>query len=182
MSMSMSMSTPTQTHCADVSVSKSSNYSRLMYVCMYGSVCMQLEGSEWVRESQWRRRRRGRRRGGEEEEERKEKKRMGGREGGDGGRRTWVLLASAVAVGAGGLASLFLPRTFFFSSRSRTRAVGIIPARYLSSRFEGKPLALILGKPMIQVSVFYTTIFQLFQICLYAPFCKMFQYSVRRPV
>ncbi|MEI7504252.1 MAG: 3-deoxy-manno-octulosonate cytidylyltransferase, partial [Paludibacter sp.] len=29
------------------------------------------------------------------------------------------------------------------------KAVGIIPARYKSSRFEGKPLALILGKPMI---------------------------------
>lgn len=28
---------------------------------------------------------------------------------------------------------------------------GIIPARYASSRFEGKPLALILGKPMIQL-------------------------------
>ena len=27
---------------------------------------------------------------------------------------------------------------------------GIIPTRYASSRFEGKPLALILGKPMIQ--------------------------------
>lgn len=29
------------------------------------------------------------------------------------------------------------------------KAVGIIPARFKSSRFEGKPLALILGKPMI---------------------------------
>lgn len=29
------------------------------------------------------------------------------------------------------------------------KVVGIIPARYKSSRFEGKPLALILGKPMI---------------------------------
>jgi len=27
---------------------------------------------------------------------------------------------------------------------------GIIPTRYASSRFEGKPLALILGKPMIE--------------------------------
>lgn len=33
----------------------------------------------------------------------------------------------------------------------RGRAVGIIPARFASSRFEGKPLAPILGKPMIQV-------------------------------
>lgn len=30
------------------------------------------------------------------------------------------------------------------------KAIGIIPARYKSSRFEGKPLADILGKPMIQ--------------------------------
>ena len=28
--------------------------------------------------------------------------------------------------------------------------VGIIPARYASTRFPGKPLADILGKPMIQ--------------------------------
>jgi len=30
------------------------------------------------------------------------------------------------------------------------KAAGIIPARYASTRFPGKPLALILGKPMIQ--------------------------------
>jgi len=30
------------------------------------------------------------------------------------------------------------------------KAAGIIPARYQSSRFPGKPLAMILGKPMIQ--------------------------------
>src|SRR6266571_189630 len=30
------------------------------------------------------------------------------------------------------------------------KAIGIIPARYQSTRFEGKPLADILGKPMIQ--------------------------------
>lgn len=30
------------------------------------------------------------------------------------------------------------------------RAVGVIPARYASTRFPGKPLALIAGKPMIQ--------------------------------
>ncbi|MBY5949931.1 3-deoxy-manno-octulosonate cytidylyltransferase [Algoriphagus marincola] len=29
------------------------------------------------------------------------------------------------------------------------KIIGVIPARYKSSRFEGKPLALILGKPMI---------------------------------
>jgi 3-deoxy-manno-octulosonate cytidylyltransferase (CMP-KDO synthetase) len=30
------------------------------------------------------------------------------------------------------------------------RVIGVIPARYQSSRFEGKPLADILGKPMVQ--------------------------------
>src|SRR5437870_9493202 len=30
------------------------------------------------------------------------------------------------------------------------RILGVIPARYRSSRFEGKPLADILGKPMVQ--------------------------------
>src|SRR5215203_4503431 len=30
------------------------------------------------------------------------------------------------------------------------RVIGVIPARYQSSRFEGKPLAHILGKPMVQ--------------------------------
>ena len=30
------------------------------------------------------------------------------------------------------------------------RVIGVIPARYQSSRFEGKPLAGILGKPMVQ--------------------------------
>ncbi|GLJ17849.1 hypothetical protein SUGI_0312130 [Cryptomeria japonica] len=36
------------------------------------------------------------------------------------------------------------------SNRGRNRVVGIIPARYRSSRFEGKPLVPIRGKPMIQ--------------------------------
>ena len=30
------------------------------------------------------------------------------------------------------------------------QSVGIIPARYASSRFEGKPLVNLLGKPMVQ--------------------------------
>ena len=30
------------------------------------------------------------------------------------------------------------------------RTIGVIPARYKSSRFEGKPLADLLGKPMVQ--------------------------------
>ncbi|KZV51574.1 cmp-2-keto-3-deoctulosonate (cmp-kdo) cytidyltransferase [Dorcoceras hygrometricum] len=32
----------------------------------------------------------------------------------------------------------------------RSRVIGIIPARYASTRFQGKPLVQILGKPMIQ--------------------------------
>nr|GEV08924.1 3-deoxy-manno-octulosonate cytidylyltransferase, mitochondrial [Tanacetum cinerariifolium] len=35
-------------------------------------------------------------------------------------------------------------------SKFRKQVVGIIPARYASSRFQGKPLVPILGKPMIQ--------------------------------
>ena len=33
---------------------------------------------------------------------------------------------------------------------SKREVVAIIPARYQSNRFAGKPLALIAGKPMIQ--------------------------------
>jgi 3-deoxy-manno-octulosonate cytidylyltransferase (CMP-KDO synthetase) len=46
--------------------------------------------------------------------------------------------------------------TFMLSNPARlilispVRIVGIIPARYASSRFPGKPLALIAGKPLIQ--------------------------------
>jgi hypothetical protein len=63
------------------------------------------------------------------------------------------LLQSAVA---GGAAVISLTAAAYFYRRSlcsggRRRAVGIIPARFQSSRFEGKPLAHILGKPMIQV-------------------------------
>jgi hypothetical protein len=63
------------------------------------------------------------------------------------------LLQSAVA---GGAAAISLTAAAYFYRRSlcrggRRRAVGIIPARFKSSRFEGKPLAHILGKPMIQV-------------------------------
>ncbi|MFC1556635.1 3-deoxy-manno-octulosonate cytidylyltransferase [candidate division KSB1 bacterium] len=36
------------------------------------------------------------------------------------------------------------------TSFKNSRAVGIIPARYASSRFPGKPLALIAGRPMIR--------------------------------
>ena len=32
----------------------------------------------------------------------------------------------------------------------RTKVLGVIPARYASTRFPGKPLVMIAGKPMIQ--------------------------------
>ena len=34
--------------------------------------------------------------------------------------------------------------------KTQTKISAVIPARYASTRFEGKPLADILGKPMIQ--------------------------------
>ncbi|KAH9560139.1 hypothetical protein CY35_06G091100 [Sphagnum magellanicum] len=56
---------------------------------------------------------------------------------------------------AGGAAAISLTAAAYFyrcslCSGGRRRAIGIIPARFQSSRFEGKPLAHILGKPMIQ--------------------------------
>ncbi|KAJ3692182.1 hypothetical protein LUZ60_012532 [Juncus effusus] len=61
--------------------------------------------------------------------------------------KLWVahglLLGAAAAVAAG---TYYLRR----SRRFRSRVVGIIPARFASSRFEGKPLVQIVGKPMIQ--------------------------------
>ncbi|GBG80890.1 hypothetical protein CBR_g31446 [Chara braunii] len=95
-------------------------------------------------------------------------------EGGEGGNvlTDWtggqaatatLILAWALTVGAMGAALALLsyywcyPRkllllSLLFSPRSkkRNRVIGIIPARYMSTRFEGKPLAMILGKPMIQ--------------------------------
>ncbi|CAI0378416.1 unnamed protein product [Linum tenue] len=62
--------------------------------------------------------------------------------------KLWIvqgIVASAVIVA--GLAA----RTYLGGSRKfRSRVVGIIPARFASSRFPGKPLVQILGKPMIQ--------------------------------
>ncbi|XP_006654782.2 3-deoxy-manno-octulosonate cytidylyltransferase [Oryza brachyantha] len=55
-------------------------------------------------------------------------------------------LALGAAVAAAAAAAYLYRRPGGF----RSRAVGIIPARFASSRFEGKPLAPILGKPMIQ--------------------------------
>ena len=100
--------------------------------------------------------------GKERERERERERSMGCRDGGgDGGKRSWAVLASALALGAAGISALLLSRSLPFSphSRSRTRAVGIIPARYQSSRFEGKPLALILGKPMIQVTILFMNLY-----------------------
>jgi len=65
------------------------------------------------------------------------------------GGRAWIVhgLALGVAAAAAAAAAYLYRRPSGF----RSRAVGIIPARFASSRFEGKPLAHILGKPMIQV-------------------------------
>ncbi|WZY93234.1 hypothetical protein YC2023_065563 [Brassica napus] len=63
-------------------------------------------------------------------------------------QKTWIvhgiLAGMAIAAAIGARAYLGRSRKF------RSRVVGIIPARYASSRFEGKPLVQILGKPMIQ--------------------------------
>nr|XP_009623871.1 3-deoxy-manno-octulosonate cytidylyltransferase, mitochondrial-like [Nicotiana tomentosiformis]XP_016494214.1 PREDICTED: 3-deoxy-manno-octulosonate cytidylyltransferase, mitochondrial-like [Nicotiana tabacum] len=62
--------------------------------------------------------------------------------------KSWILhslaVGAAVAVALG--ARSYLAR----SSKFRSRVIGIIPARFASTRFQGKPLVQILGKPMIQ--------------------------------
>ncbi|XP_074571604.1 3-deoxy-manno-octulosonate cytidylyltransferase, mitochondrial-like isoform X1 [Curcuma longa] len=65
------------------------------------------------------------------------------------GSTVWIshLAVLSVAIAASAGVHFFLRRR---SGKFRSRVVGIIPARFASSRFEGKPLALILGKPMIQ--------------------------------
>lgn len=55
-----------------------------------------------------------------------------------------IIAGAAVAVAIGAHTYLGRSRNF------RSRVVGIIPARFASSRFQGKPLVHILGKPMIQ--------------------------------
>ncbi len=40
--------------------------------------------------------------------------------------------------------------TYMIDQRNRVKVIAVIPARYESNRFPGKPLALISGKPMIQ--------------------------------
>jgi len=68
---------------------------------------------------------------------------------GSGQCKFWILhgLLAGAAVAAATVGFRLVAR----SNRSRSRVVGIIPARFRSTRFEGKPLVEILGKPMIQV-------------------------------
>jgi len=64
-------------------------------------------------------------------------------------QRTVLLAAAAVAAAAAGAtAGAYALHRFF---RRKPRVLGVIPARWSSSRFRGKPLARILGRPMIQV-------------------------------
>lgn len=65
--------------------------------------------------------------------------------------KSWILqgIVAGVTIAAAIGARAYLGR----SGRFRSRVVGIIPARYASSRFQGKPLVQILGKPMIQVAI-----------------------------
>ncbi|KAL6535716.1 hypothetical protein OROHE_012560 [Orobanche hederae] len=64
--------------------------------------------------------------------------------------KSWIIhglaVGAAAAVALGAHAYLYYRR----SGKFRSRVVGIIPARFASSRFQGKPLVHILGKPMIQ--------------------------------
>ncbi|KAI4333680.1 hypothetical protein L6164_018457 [Bauhinia variegata] len=55
-----------------------------------------------------------------------------------------IVAGAAIAAAVGARAYLNQLKKF------RSRVVGIIPARFASSRFQGKPLVQILGKPMIQ--------------------------------
>ncbi|TQD79504.1 hypothetical protein C1H46_034923 [Malus baccata] len=63
--------------------------------------------------------------------------------------KAWIVhgIVAGVAVAAAIGARAYLGQTRKF----RSRVVGIIPARFASSRFQGKPLVQILGKPMIQI-------------------------------
>lgn len=64
--------------------------------------------------------------------------------------KSWVV--HGLVVGAAAAAAIGA-HTYFFLRKTRkfrSRVIGIIPARFASSRFQGKPLVDILGKPMIQ--------------------------------
>ncbi|KAK3010245.1 hypothetical protein RJ639_010817, partial [Escallonia herrerae] len=64
-----------------------------------------------------------------------------------GDTATWAVPGLVFAAAAAGAYVAFSLRR---STKFRSQVVGIIPARYASSRFQGKPLVPILGKPMIQ--------------------------------
>eukprot|EP00850_Spirogloea_muscicola_P022626 SM000304S11848 [mRNA] locus=s304:115443:115985:+ [translate_table: standard] len=79
----------------------------------------------------------------------------------DGGGGDWL---PQLALGTAAAASAVTLAAAVWSQRHRGgavpapggggRVIGIIPARYASSRFPGKPLAPILGKPMVQAAGF----------------------------
>ncbi|XP_050882651.1 3-deoxy-manno-octulosonate cytidylyltransferase, mitochondrial isoform X3 [Lathyrus oleraceus] len=62
--------------------------------------------------------------------------------------KAWIIhgIVIGVSIAAAAGAHAYLRRF----NKFRSRVVGIIPARFASSRFSGKPLVQILGKPMIQ--------------------------------
>lgn len=66
-------------------------------------------------------------------------------------RLEWKHAVCAVAAGAAAVQAYRLARACWSASSGtgRTRVLGVIPARYASSRFPGKPLVMIAGKPMI---------------------------------
>ncbi|KAM3343345.1 3-deoxy-manno-octulosonate cytidylyltransferase, mitochondrial [Capsicum galapagoense] len=63
--------------------------------------------------------------------------------------KAWILhgLAAGAALAIAAGAQAYYGRR---SGKYRSRVIGIIPARFSSTRFQGKPLVHILGKPMIQ--------------------------------
>ncbi|XP_031118481.1 3-deoxy-manno-octulosonate cytidylyltransferase, mitochondrial-like [Ipomoea triloba] len=62
--------------------------------------------------------------------------------------KSW--LVHALVAGAAVAVAFGAHRYFLRSGKFRSRVIGIIPARFASTRFPGKPLVDILGKPMIQ--------------------------------
>ncbi|CAD5173375.1 unnamed protein product [Musa acuminata subsp. malaccensis] len=67
--------------------------------------------------------------------------------------KTWIVPAAVLGVTAAVAAVAHAAaryRLLPWLGKYRSRVVGIIPARFASSRFPGKPLVRILGKPMIQ--------------------------------
>nr|GLL26794.1 hypothetical protein GOBAR_AA27993 [Ipomoea trifida] len=64
--------------------------------------------------------------------------------------KSW--LVHALVAGAAVAVAFGTHRYFLRSGKFRSRVIRIIPARFASTRFPGKPLVDILGKPMIQVA------------------------------